>query len=126
MAVQQAVKDARSRRLADGRRNSGDCKVGLMLHIHTLILNELLSERHTVRKPFPSLGAALSLDVAIYSGQNRIRGGRIMLSAKRGVICEKIWMTFVVLVVAVGFGACGPTSAGRRTWAQYVEYTMEL
>ncbi len=41
MAVHQAVEHASSGRLADGRRNSGDCGVSVVLDIHTLIVDEV-------------------------------------------------------------------------------------
>jgi hypothetical protein len=41
MAVHQAIEDASSGRLADGRRNSGDRRVSMVLDIHTLTVDEL-------------------------------------------------------------------------------------
>jgi hypothetical protein len=42
MAVHQALEYASSCRLADGRGNSGDRRVPMMLDVHTLMLDELL------------------------------------------------------------------------------------
>jgi hypothetical protein len=41
MAVHQAVEYASPCRLADGRRNSGDCSVNMVLDIHSLMVDEL-------------------------------------------------------------------------------------
>jgi hypothetical protein len=41
MPVQEAIEDTNPCRLADGVRNSGDGEFGMMLNIHTLIINEL-------------------------------------------------------------------------------------
>jgi len=41
VAVHEAVEDARTRRLADGRSDSGGCGVRVMGDIHTLRLNEV-------------------------------------------------------------------------------------
>ena len=41
VAVHEAVEDARTRRLANGRSDSGGCGVRVMGDIHTLRLNEV-------------------------------------------------------------------------------------
>jgi hypothetical protein len=41
MPVHQAVEYARSCRLADGRRDSGDRRISVVLNIHTSMIDEL-------------------------------------------------------------------------------------
>jgi hypothetical protein len=42
VAIHQAIQYARSCLLADGRRNSGDRRVSIVVDMHTLVANELL------------------------------------------------------------------------------------
>jgi hypothetical protein len=42
VTIHQAIEHVSSRWLADSGRNSGDCGVSVVLHIHTLMIDEVL------------------------------------------------------------------------------------
>jgi hypothetical protein len=73
MAVHQAIQYARSCRLANGRRNSGDRRVSVVLDIHTLMIDELLNFGNGILASMDPLDQPLK-----------------PLSGKRGAICERV------------------------------------